>query len=802
MTLASLKANARYGGIVLDLDNIALQTTGSTNPADYAIDRVVFDPPEVFDPLEEWNEPVRLTRLANIAWRTMASAQGGFENPYRLVVVGSLAPSFDSTVQGSNFGAIALRAMWPSTDYRYRMNSERVIAGTYYRAPQNGLGGGLRAAIWHWSTAVSQWVRTDLEEAPQDPRTDTIACAITDPYVDERGDWVIMVGGARTERCTGTPSDADTTCGKPHAAAWCVKLGAYAGTGPLTPVSVVAVPVATDCDGSVVDESVVRDLKVVPNESGPGSYTLGCGAVGMWCGFDPASLAYRPARTHAAAFPIRVSGESAYAGTARVIHYGRPLECQPVEATGPLENDEWSLSLANGWVRGEPGAWDHSMVGAWEGDLTCMVDVQAACDRYSSAMQWDWTSWDWTSGQPHDAEENAYPWLRAAPPGTRRPETLALEGEDNGGKVDPPPAPPAAPQQVFSASAATRRSLALGGSSPTQVVTSVGWLVDGCFDLTQCGCDSKAAVFEYPDAVGSGCWSTDPSPVGGKPWITQDSPSSGCIRALNLHAVAWSSGEPADSPLLRPFSKAGAVVAVAGGEAEHRRLVLGAVFDAEGSSIDFDLLRGILWRGSSASLAPTPHVPDSEWCGAPLERLARTVQSPGEPVVTWDALSQVVYELYPDFEPSVLTGQDIGASARIACVARLRPTSAYQVCLLVPRADFTGDGVVSGSDLGMLLASWGQPHIDCDLDGSGTVSGADLGALLAMWGAASVDFACGPHALSSNDIEVVLLAAQATGFEDFDELQFGMSLMPPAQAEYLAEFISMCADAIREGGAP
>lgn len=47
-----------------------------------------------------------------------------------------------------------------------------------------------------------------------------------------------------------------------------------------------------------------------------------------------------------------------------------------------------------------------------------------------------------------------------------------------------------------------------------------------------------------------------------------------------------------------------------------------------------------------------------------------------------------------------------------------------------------------------------------------------------------------------------LFAAQATGFEDFDELQFGMSLMPPPQAEYLAEFISMCADAIREGSAP
>lgn len=48
-------------------------------------------------------------------------------------------------------------------------------------------------------------------------------------------------------------------------------------------------------------------------------------------------------------------------------------------------------------------------------------------------------------------------------------------------------------------------------------------------------------------------------------------------------------------------------------------------------------------------------------------------------------------------------------------------------------ADFNGNGVVDGADLGQLLGAWGQSGA-ADLDGSGTVDGADLGQLLAAWG--------------------------------------------------------------------
>ncbi len=46
--------------------------------------------------------------------------------------------------------------------------------------------------------------------------------------------------------------------------------------------------------------------------------------------------------------------------------------------------------------------------------------------------------------------------------------------------------------------------------------------------------------------------------------------------------------------------------------------------------------------------------------------------------------------------------------------------------------DLNGDGVVDGTDLGLLLGSWGEPGA-ADLDQSGTVDGTDLGLLLGAW---------------------------------------------------------------------
>ena len=48
--------------------------------------------------------------------------------------------------------------------------------------------------------------------------------------------------------------------------------------------------------------------------------------------------------------------------------------------------------------------------------------------------------------------------------------------------------------------------------------------------------------------------------------------------------------------------------------------------------------------------------------------------------------------------------------------------------------DLSGDGRVDGTDLSVLLGSWGTSDPNADIDGDGLVSGSDLAALLGSWG--------------------------------------------------------------------
>jgi hypothetical protein len=52
--------------------------------------------------------------------------------------------------------------------------------------------------------------------------------------------------------------------------------------------------------------------------------------------------------------------------------------------------------------------------------------------------------------------------------------------------------------------------------------------------------------------------------------------------------------------------------------------------------------------------------------------------------------------------------------------------------------DTDGDGRVSGTDLALLLATWGAVPAGtrgaADFDGNGEVNATDLGILLAQWG--------------------------------------------------------------------
>ena len=67
-------------------------------------------------------------------------------------------------------------------------------------------------------------------------------------------------------------------------------------------------------------------------------------------------------------------------------------------------------------------------------------------------------------------------------------------------------------------------------------------------------------------------------------------------------------------------------------------------------------------------------------------------------------------------------------------VSRIENVS-IEVCC--PQADLNDDCVVDGSDLGILIASWGPcgPLVPCagDLSGDGAIDGTDLGLLLSQW---------------------------------------------------------------------
>lgn len=50
------------------------------------------------------------------------------------------------------------------------------------------------------------------------------------------------------------------------------------------------------------------------------------------------------------------------------------------------------------------------------------------------------------------------------------------------------------------------------------------------------------------------------------------------------------------------------------------------------------------------------------------------------------------------------------------------------------RGDLNGDGFVTGADLALLLARWGEDSLTHDLNLDGSVGSADLTILLSNWG--------------------------------------------------------------------
>lgn len=102
----------------------------------------------------------------------------------------------------------------------------------------------------------------------------------------------------------------------------------------------------------------------------------------------------------------------------------------------------------------------------------------------------------------------------------------------------------------------------------------------------------------------------------------------------------------------------------------------------------------------------------------------------------WD---KRIHTMYTCAELGLLDSDDVNAvhayAGDRAYRVRLSPTTGNDESL--PPAcpvDLNGDGIVNGSDLGILLAFWGTDCPLADLNEDGIVNGADLALLLSAWG--------------------------------------------------------------------
>ena len=73
-----------------------------------------------------------------------------------------------------------------------------------------------------------------------------------------------------------------------------------------------------------------------------------------------------------------------------------------------------------------------------------------------------------------------------------------------------------------------------------------------------------------------------------------------------------------------------------------------------------------------------------------------------------------------------LQAEDSGCSDHLPIICDIREPSGLA-------GDLNGDGLVNGSDLGILLAAWDTNSEVADLNGDGIVNGQDLGLMLADW---------------------------------------------------------------------
>ena len=126
--------------------------------------------------------------------------------------------------------------------------------------------------------------------------------------------------------------------------------------------------------------------------------------------------------------------------------------------------------------------------------------------------------------------------------------------------------------------------------------------------------------------------------------------------------------------------------------------------------------------------------PAAEPCGDPVSWSFVVPSEPWHLVVETGIDGRVMRSGLPcdEIDPEDPPDEDEEPEPRIYGLRYLLEIACAASC----DADLDGDGVVGGSDLGLLFVEWGPCPGACkaDLDGDGVVGGSDLGLLFVRWG--------------------------------------------------------------------
>ncbi|MBL9140771.1 MAG: hypothetical protein JNK53_02790 [Phycisphaerae bacterium] len=190
---------------------------------------------------------------------------------------------------------------------------------------------------------------------------------------------------------------------------------------------------------------------------------------------------------------------------------------------------------------------------------------------------------------------------------------------------------------------------------------------------------------------------------------------------------------------------------------------------------------GILWMGRDDGDGGI------EWCG----------RNVNDPDVAWRPDDALQVTALLDVESH---GVGVGTATGQLGGTRL--------VVLTDIADLSGDFVVGGADLGILLTMWGStstgsPWWSADLDRDGTVSGSDLGALLTRWTDGELVAPSVPctswQSISPLDITEALLLL---GLEDAQRMGDICSQLPLDTAVGIAEYVITVAHIMNQGQNP